>query len=161
MTERKIHSGILSYTFSLPFSLSLSLSLSFPVSSCVARSETRPGGDLKWHLVFVSGGPLTFKHFSPFPTNVWHWSRIIGWFTQWSLFRGPPGCVMTGLLSQMFMPGLQLCCLRGSVSEGLAWPCMELNRGNGLGCCVVGSQLCSPQSQRQQTAHIWPGPRMR
>lgn len=23
------------------------------------------------------------------------------------------------------------------------WPCMELNRGNGLGCCVVGQQLSS------------------
>ena len=62
MTERKIHSGILSYTFSLSLSLSL--------SPCVFLCHSRPRGDLKWHLMSVSGGLLTFKHFSFFPTNV-------------------------------------------------------------------------------------------
>lgn len=68
-----------------------------------------------------------------------------------------PPAIMTGL-SDVYV---ELQRAAGEALSARAWPCMELNRGNGLGCCVVGQQLCSPQRQRQQTAHIWPGPRMR
>lgn len=46
----------------------------------------------------------------------------------------------------------------GGALSTRAWPFMELNRGNGLGCCVVGQQLHRPSESTSTNCSYmaWP-----
>lgn len=134
-----------------------SVSLLLSVFLChISNEYTAPERVLKRPLMFIVA---FFPSLPPPRSAICTLSGILKaadshCYTSSQLQPKPASSIMSGL-ADVYM-GLRLEAL-----SARAWPCMELERGNGLGCCVVGSELCSPQSQRQQTAHIWPGPRMR